>query len=73
LIGTALFNLALCHGLQGEISQAIALAEASLQSLEQVEGALPGIIRENLERWKAEFQPGKTHKATEQVYTDQVT
>ena len=57
LIGTALYNQALCHGLQGEIDQAIALAEESLQSLEQVEGTLPGMIRENLEKWKAEFQP----------------
>ena len=57
LIGTALYNQALCHGLQGEISQAIALAEESLQALEQVEGTLPGMIRENLEKWKTEFQP----------------
>jgi tetratricopeptide (TPR) repeat protein len=57
LISTALYNLALCYGLQGEISQAMALAEESLQALEHVEGTLPGMIRENLEKWKAVFQP----------------
>jgi hypothetical protein len=54
--GTTLFNLAVCHGLQGNLEGAISLGEAALKILDNIHGATESVVKENLDKWKNEFQ-----------------
>jgi hypothetical protein len=51
-----LFDLAMCYGLKGEVDDAISSGEQSLQILAQIDNIAQRIVRENLDKWKNEFQ-----------------
>ena len=54
--GMALFHIALCHGLEGDLGRAISVGEESLQALEQVDDLTRNMVGENLEKWKQEVE-----------------
>jgi len=48
----ALFHIAMCHGLQGDVKRAIAIGEKTLQQFERLDDPTHEVVREALEKWK---------------------